>query len=98
VAGPSSGLYLIFIPMKSMAQMDQAPAIHGKAYHDALGEEGEKKLDDFAAQGVESSEGQLFMFSPKMSYPPQKWIDADPDFWKPVSAAKPAAKKAPATP
>ncbi|MGH9580509.1 MAG: hypothetical protein ACRD2R_05900, partial [Terriglobales bacterium] len=62
VAGPSSGLYLIFIPMKSMAQMDQAPAMHGKAYKDALGEEGEKKMDDFAAQGVESSEGQLFMF------------------------------------
>lgn len=96
VAGAPSNLYLIFIPMKSMAEMDAAPAMHGKAYQDALGGDGQKKMDDFAAQGLESAEGQLFMFSPKMSYPAQPWIDADPDFWKPAPMAKPAAKKAPA--
>ncbi len=98
VAGTPGDLYLIFIPMKSLAEMDQFAAVHGKAYQEALGEEGQKKMADFAAQGLESSEGQVFMFSPKMSYPFQEWIDADPDFWKPAPAAKPAAKKAPPTP
>ena len=97
-AGRSSDLYLIFIPMKSLAEMDQFPDLHGKAYQEALGEEGQKKMADFAAQGVESSEPQLFVLSPKMSYPSQEWIDADPKFWapKPEAAAKPAAKKQPA--
>ena len=95
-AGRSSGLYLIFVPMKSLAEMDQFPAMHGKAYQDALGEDGQKKMDDFAAQGAESIEPQLFAFSPKMSYVGKDWIDADPGFWAPKPAPKPAAKKAPA--
>ncbi|HXE89905.1 MAG TPA: hypothetical protein VNK82_02980 [Terriglobales bacterium] len=94
VAG-AGNLYLIFIPMKSLKEMDGFPTVHGKAYQDALGEDGQKKQQEFAAQGLESSEGQIFMFSPKMSYPPDSWIAAEPDFWKPA-APKPAPKKAPA--
>lgn len=98
VAGRATGLYLIFIPMKSMAEMDAFPTLHGKAYQDALGESGQKALDDFTAQGQESAEPQLFAVSAKMSYVSKEWIDADPDFWKPAPA-KPATKKAaPATP
>jgi hypothetical protein len=38
----------------------------------------------------------LFAFSPKMSYTPEEWIKADPDFWKGKSAPqKPAEKPAP---
>jgi len=36
----------------------------------------------------------LFAFNPKMSYPSDAWVKADPSFWKPAAApaAKPAAK------
>jgi hypothetical protein len=97
-AGSPAGLRLIFIPMKSLAEADQAPERHGKAYQEALGEEGRKKVAEFQGQGLESSETQLFVFSPKMSYPSKEWIDAEPDFWKPKpAAAKAAAKKEAAT-
>jgi hypothetical protein len=93
-AGAPAGLYLIFIPLKSLAEMDQSPEKHGKAYQEALGEEGRKKADEFQSQGLESAELQIFAFSPKMSYPSKEWIAAEPDFWAPKpAAAKPAAKK-----
>lgn len=91
-AGSPGGLRLIFIPMKTLAEADQAPERHGKAYQDALGEEGRKKADEFQAQGLESAESQLFAFSPKMSYVSKEWIDTEPDFWAP-KPAKAAAKK-----
>jgi hypothetical protein len=43
---------------------------------------------------VESSSHQLFAFNPRMSYVPEEWIKADPDFWKPKPAMAPAAKPA----
>ncbi|HLW55034.1 MAG TPA: hypothetical protein VKW06_19530 [Candidatus Angelobacter sp.] len=98
-AGGSGGLYLIFVPMKSLAENDQFAAIHGDAYKAALGEDGQKKVAEFGAQGAESMETQIFEFSPKMSYPPQAFLDMNPDFWtvKPAVAKKPvkqAAKQA----
>lgn len=95
-SGGSGGLYLIFVPMKSLAEDDQFASIHGDAYKAALGDDGQKKVADFQAQGVESAETQIFEFNPKMSYPPKAFLDANPDFWtvKPAPAAKPAAKPA----
>ncbi len=99
-AGVDANLYLIFIPMTSLAEWDKFPDIHGKEYQDALGEEGRKKVQEFNAQGVDKIEVQLLAFSPKMSYPLDDYVQADPDFWKPkpAPAAKPAAKKEAAKP
>ncbi len=93
-AGPNAGLRLIFIPMKSLAEADQAAERHGKAYQDALGEEGRRKVSEFAAQGLESSETHIFAFSPKMSYVSKEWIAAEPDFWAPKPARATAKKDA----
>lgn len=97
-AGSDAGLYLIFLPITSLAEWDKFPDIHGKEYQDALGEEGQKKVQEFSAQGVESIEVQLFAFNPKMSYPQDEYIQADPEFWKPKPAARPAARKEAAKP
>src|SRR5581483_1741465 len=43
VAGAPGPTYLIFIPMKSMKEVDAYDTLHGKPYQDALGEEGQKK-------------------------------------------------------
>jgi hypothetical protein len=90
--GAPGGSYAIFVPMKSATELDQWADLHGQTYKDALGEEGRKKLDEFDREGLESSESQLFMLSPKMSYAPKEWVEADPEFWTPKSAAAPAAK------
>ena len=97
-AGGNTNTYLIFLPFKSLAEADQFPAMHGKAYEAALGEEGQKKLADFNSQDVESTETQIFAFSPKMSYVSKEWVAADPEFWapKPAPTAAPAAAAAPA--
>jgi hypothetical protein len=94
-AGAPAGTYLIFIPIKSLAEADQAEALHGKSYQEAVGDDGRKAQMDFQAQGVESAETEFFAFSPKMSYVSKEWIDSDKEFWspKPAMAMKPAAKK-----
>ncbi len=57
-----------------------------------------KKFRDLSATTIESSQSNLFQFAPKMSYPLDEWVKADPEFWKqsaPAAApkkAKPAAK------
>ncbi len=95
ISGAPSGTYLIFIPLKSLSEMDQYPQTHGKAYEEALGKDGKKMVEEFDREGLAASEVNLYAISPKMSYAPQEWAAADPEFWapKPKTAAKPAAKK-----
>jgi len=44
-----------------------------------------KRLSELESAAVESRQTNLFAFSPKMSYVPDEWVKADPDFWKPKS-------------
>lgn len=90
--GAPAGSYVIFVPMKTAVELDQWDDLHGQTYKDALGDEGRKQLDEFNRDGLESSESQLFTFSPKMSYAPKEWVEADPEFWSPKGGATPAAK------
>jgi hypothetical protein len=89
--GQPGGTYLFLTARKSTAELDRGP-MEDKAFQAALGEEGMKKLDELFGASVESSEAQLFAFSPQMSYPPDDWVKADPEFWRPKPAASTAAK------
>ena len=51
-----------------------------------------KKLHDLEASALEFTQTNLFQFAPKMSYPRDEWIKADPDFWKPKPTAAAPAK------
>jgi hypothetical protein len=86
----NGGLYLVFNPMRSMAEVDESLG-DSKKFEAAMGEAGMKKLSELTAACLESSQTNLFQFNPKMSYPTEEWIKADPDFWKPTTAA--AVKK-----
>ncbi len=94
-----SATYLVISPIKSLSEVDQEFA-QDKDFVAAMGEDGMKKLHDLEAAAVESSGSALFMFNPKMSYPQEEWIKADPDFWKPkmmkpmMPMKKPAEKPA----
>ena len=103
--GMPGGTYLILQPLKSLTEVDAFAQTHGKAYQDATGDEGRKKLREAAAAGILNTETNIFAFSPKMSYVSKETAAADPDFWtpKPKAAAKPAEgapaeKKEPAAP
>ena len=55
------------------------------------------KLAELTSSAIASFETNIFHFNPRISYPEDTWVQADPTFWKPkpASAAKPAAKPAP---
>jgi hypothetical protein len=84
--------YVIFNPMKSLGEVDKNFASN-KDFEAAMGAEGMKKLGELSAAAIESSQTNLFIFNPRMSYPADEWVKADPDFWKPKAAAAPAAGK-----
>ena len=91
----NGGLYLAITKLKSLSE-DDANMNVNKKLADKLGASGMKKLAELTAACLESEETNLFEFNPKMSYPMDAWVKADP-FWKPK--ATPMAKKAaPATP
>jgi hypothetical protein len=87
--GQPGGTYLFLTARKSAAELDRGPQ-EEKEFMSALGDDGMKKLDELFAASAESSESQLFAFSPKMSYPYDEWVKADPEFWQPKAAAAPA--------
>ena len=95
IMGAQSGTYLTFVPIKSLGELDQYAQIHGKPYHEALGKDGEKLIEEFDREGLAASEVNLYALSPKLSYAPKEWIAADTEFWapKPKPVAKPAAMK-----
>jgi hypothetical protein len=93
VYGQEDGTYIIFNPIKSAAEIDRELADWPK-FEAAMGEDGMKKLAELTAAAVDSSESNLFMFNPRMSYVSEDWVKADPDFWKPKAAAPAAAKPA----
>ena len=86
----NGGLYLVFNPMKSLAEVDEGMG-DSKKFEAAMGADGMKKLSELAVVCIESAQTNLFQFNPKMSYPPEEWIKADPGFWSPKMAV--AAKK-----
>lgn len=90
---PGEG-YIVVEPLKSLAEEDQHLA-GSKQFSDAMGAEGMKKLEQMEASCVEMEQTNLFRFSPKMSIPPEEWIQAEPDYWKPKTPT-PARKSAPA--
>ena len=89
--GQEGTTFVIFIPLKSTAEIDKGFE-EDKQFAANLGEDGLKRLNELESACVEFSQRNLFQFSPKMSYPPDEWVKADPDFWKPKTEA---ATKAP---
>jgi hypothetical protein len=92
VYGFPNTTYIVFVPMKSLAEEDKS-LMDNKAFEAAMGEEGMKKLAGLSAAALDSSGSNLFAINPKMSYPFDEWVKADPDFWKTKAAAPMAAKK-----
>jgi hypothetical protein len=83
--------------MKSASEIDKS-FVTGKQVQEAMGAEGGKKAADLSAAAIETSQTNLFIFNPRISYVQDEWIKADPDFWKPKAAAAPTPKQSPGKP
>jgi hypothetical protein len=90
VLGQEDVMYVVIIPRKSAAELDQS-MMQEKQFVEAMGEDGMKKLTELESAAVEFTQTNFFQFSPAMSYPRDEWVKADPEFWK-THAPKPAAK------
>ncbi|HET7104526.1 MAG TPA: hypothetical protein VFI20_10615 [Terracidiphilus sp.] len=80
--GGDSGIYLLFSPDKSLADIDQSSA-DGKKFRDAMGEDGMKKLEALIASAIASEHSNLYVINPNQSYVPESWEKEDPGFWNP---------------
>lgn len=92
VAGMPAGTFLVFSPMKSLADGDYD---HGDVVQKAIGDDATKRRRELTRAAVIGVDSNIFSFSPGMSYLPAEWIAADPAFWAPkttTAATKPAAK------
>ena len=92
-SGEDSGTYVVFNPMRSLTEVEQSYADE-KKFMAAMGEDGMKKLGELTAACVELSRTNLFRFNPKISYPQDEWVKADPEFWKPKMVASTVKKEA----
>jgi hypothetical protein len=89
--GANTGDVFIFITtLKSLAESDKEMGLN-EQFVKAMGESNMKKLNELSAASIESQMTNLFEINPKNSYPPDEWLKAEPDFWKPKPAA-PAKK------
>jgi hypothetical protein len=93
VAGAPSGTYLFFGLMESMKDLDGEPERMQKLQN-AMGKENFAKFMRGTGDIFISMDEAMFQVKPGMSYPPQSYVDADPAFWKPKAAPKPAATAA----
>jgi hypothetical protein len=89
--GGDNGTYLLLTARKSLAEVDHGFMME-KQLSAAMGEDGMKKMNELFGASVDASQSQLFAYNANMSYVEDEWIKAEPDIWKPKSAATMAAK------
>jgi hypothetical protein len=80
--GANGDAYIVVTPVKTLGEVDGMLG-SGKGFMDAMGEEGMKKMGELEAAAVASWQMNLFAINPKMSNPPDEWVKAEPDYWKP---------------
>jgi hypothetical protein len=84
--GSPGNAFLVIITHKSASELD-AEEDNDKKFAETLGDEGLKKLAKLEASCLESKQADVFFIDPKMSYPTERMLKADPEFWKPSRTA-----------
>jgi hypothetical protein len=85
--------YLILIAIKSLADIDKHHSMVAE-FRKGLGEDARKHLQEFESANYNSTESNLFVFTPSMSRLPESWTKSDPEFWHPQPTVAVPAKKA----
>lgn len=96
--GGEGGTYISLTHRDSLAEIDKGMAEGKKFVEAAGGEEAAAKMDAQFGEAVDSVRSELFSINPRQSYVDEATIKADPDFWKPKSAASKSASAATAKP
>lgn len=76
----SDNTYILVTPMAALSEVDAMRA-NNKTFEQSVGADQLQVLRNGLSAAVESSETDLFALSPQLSYAPDSWITASPDFW-----------------
>lgn len=76
----SDNTFLLVTPMKTLAEEDKAE-LDDKSLPKTAGEDQLQMLRELGSASIESAESDLFALSPRISYVPESWLKAYPDFW-----------------
>ncbi|MEP6568417.1 MAG: hypothetical protein ABJC10_01480 [Acidobacteriota bacterium] len=92
ISGAPGGTYLIFRPMKSLAELDDPIGMRVRA---SMSDDQKKDADKAVSDAVMSSDVSTYWMTPSMSYVDKAMADGDPAFWnpKPMMMAKPKPKR-----
>lgn len=92
VSGAPGGTYLIFRPMKSLAELDNPVGMKVRA---AMSDDQRKDADKAVRESVMFSEVSTYAFAPSMSYVDKEFAARDAAFWSPKSqtSVKPKPRK-----
>jgi hypothetical protein len=97
ISGGPNGTYIVFRPMRSLAEMDVNLGMRVRA---AMGDDARKDADKAVSEAVISSETSTYWMTPAMSYVDKEFAAGDPTFWntKTEAVAKPKPKMRPRKP
>lgn len=92
ITGAPLGTFMIFRPMKSLAELDEPIA---RKVREAMSDDMRKDADKNERETVMSSDRSTYAFAPRMSYLPKEMTASDPTFWnpKPTMATQAKPKK-----
>lgn len=76
----SGNMFVLLTPMKSLSEVDNN-MMNDKKIADAVGPDQFRKMTDLATATADVVQSNLLAIDPKMSYPPDAWIQGDPSFW-----------------
>ncbi len=82
-AGAPSTTFVIFMPMRSLKEMDDYIA-RTKALRDAEGQTIDSRLQEIARNAYISWDSELYVVSAAASHVPDDFAAGDPGFWKPA--------------
>jgi hypothetical protein len=80
--GQGGNVYLVFNPMKSLAEVDSGLGDY-KKFAETAGPGVMQRLSELTAAAVDEVQTNIFAFNPRESYAPDDWVKADPTFWNP---------------
>lgn len=76
----SDRTFILVTPIKALAEEDQFQ-MDGDSLPKAVGVDQLQMMRQLGSEAIESSESDLFAFVPEISYVPDSWLTASPDFW-----------------
>ena len=93
ISGAPVGTYMIFRPMKSLAELDNPIAMKVRA---TMSDDQRKDADKAVREAIISSDVTTYAFAPSMSYVDREFAARDSAFWSPKppqTAVKPKPRK-----